>query len=347
MENRNNISVIKYYYSWGFVILLLISLSSAMFLSIKQGYIQFNGNFYQKDLLIGSFSRLRMKLGDRVFSVALIEKNGWLELNSTKNLDDFQNITRTPPHVLVNIQQKLNALNEQLKKRNIVLIVVIAPNKATIYPENVPVEIKKIGEKSRLDSFLDLVKKNNSQMLIDLRPALMDGKKYQQIYYKTDTHWNLLGAYIAYREIMNKLSITFTDLKPFAMTDFLIKEKKPEILDLSTTLKTNLLVESKIIFKPNFTTDAYIQHFPDDVNSSLSMSWVNNEDQNKTLLMYHDSFGVPLQSLFQYHFEQATYIQLDANLITIPWIERYHPDVVIIEIVERNLDNLEFFLSNN
>ena len=37
--------------------------------------------------------------------------------------------------------------------------------------------------------------------MLDLRPALREAKAKEQVYYKTDTHWNWRGAFAAYRVI--------------------------------------------------------------------------------------------------------------------------------------------------
>jgi hypothetical protein len=345
MKNQLNLPAWKDYYNWGFVILLTFSLGLVMFLSFNQGYDQFSDHFYQKSFLIENFNHLRMKIGDRVFPQVLVGKNGWLEYTGWGNLDDFQNASKADSMTLERIQQKLISLDKQLKERNITLLVVIAPNKATIYPEDIPEEIKKLGAVSRLDKLVALLRESDSQLVLDLRPALQAGRQNKQIYYKTDTHWNDLGAYIAYKEIMNRVSLTDPDLRPLELSGFTIRESKPTVMDLSRIIGTDFLVESKISLIHRFGTDAFMQYGVTSDGKSLIRSWAKSNGQNRTLLMYHDSFGISLLSLLQYHFREATYILVGLEALDTSWIDKYNPDFVVIEIVERNVGFLDTYFS--
>jgi alginate O-acetyltransferase complex protein AlgJ len=347
MKNQNNLPAWKAYYNWGFVILFTIFLGSMMFLSLQQGYEQFANNFYQKGLLISNFNRLRMKIGDRVFPQVLVGENGWLEYSVSGELDAFQNFSGPDSHLL-RIQQKLNALNERLKQQNTTLILIVAPDKVTIYPDKIPGEIKKVGEKSQLDRLVELMGKSNSPILLDLRPALLEGRKSQQLYYKTDTHWNGLGGFIAYQQVMQRISLTYPDLQPFNLNNFNVKENKPTIMDLSKIMGIDFLKESYIALNPKFSTDVNVNQifgFTPEGNN-MSMTWAKGNGQNKTLIMYHDSFGTALKSLLQYHFKEATYILINSNPLDTSWVYRQKPDILIIEIIERNLGALVMYLSN-
>jgi hypothetical protein len=80
---------------------------------------------------------------------------------------------------------------------------------------------------------------------------------------------------------------------------------------------------------------------------NVSASWGLN-GQEKTLIMYHDSFGMGLQPFLQHHFKQATYILNSSTPIAsnMAWIETTKPDVLIIEIAERSLSYLGLLISN-
>lgn len=341
--HNHSIPIWKNYYNWAYVLFMTFGLGVVMVLTLKQGYGDFENHFYQKRFLVENFHRLRLKIGDRVFPQVVVGPNRWLEYTSDGNLDDFQNLTMTDPQILVNIQTKLFRLNEKLKQRNIDLVVVVAPNKSTIYPENTPPEIQKAGEKSRLDSFIELMDKSAPPILLDLRSSLQAGRAVQPIYYKTDTHWNAIGAFIAYHDIMERISLSYPDLKPLDLNDFTVIEKKPAPLDLSAILGTDFLKESRIELIPNFRTDAFTQYGATPERKGYSRSWASSAGQDKSLLMYHDSFGIALQPLLQYQFREATYIQFNQP-IDVAQIYLYNPSVVLIVIVERSIVALDQYL---
>lgn len=327
-------------YSHIFVLAVLISLLLTMVKSLQGGLTEFDDAFFGKPRLISTFNYLRYSMGDKVFPQVLVGKEGWLEFTSNNNLDDYQNASINPEQ-LKSIHQKLEILNQELAERNITLILAVAPNKATIYPDKVSEKLEKIHEQSRLDTFLELIEQDKFSYVIDLRPALMEARNDDQLYYRTDTHWNSIGSYIAYREIMNIASEAYPELQPYNLDQFRWKESTL-VLDLPKLMGADFIKESWNVLEPMFDT-SYRQKFP--IQSEAYISWGYN-DQEKTLLMYHDSFGVALQYFLQHHFEDALYVHnADPEPSETSWIDITKPDLVIIEIVERNLLYLDVLLS--
>lgn len=329
-------------YSNFFVLIVLASLLLTMLKSLTGGFTGFDENFFGKPRLISSFNYLRYSMGDQVFSQVLVGKEGWLQFSSEGNLNDYQNASIAPAQ-LERIHQKLEALNKELAARGITLIVIVAPSKATIYPDKVPEKLEKINEQSRLDLFLDLMKQTNSSYVIDLRPALIQASQNHQIYYKTDTHWNALGAYIAYREIMNTLSQAHPELQPYELDQFQWKESNPIVMDLPRLMSADFIREPWTELRPKFDAISHLQRFSSQ--SDGSMSW-GYHGQEKTLVMYHDSFGITLHQFLRHHFKAAMFIpHRNSELSKTPWINVANPDIVIIEVAERDMGFLDFFLS--
>lgn len=92
---------------------------------------------------------------------------------------------------------KLKEVQDWYEVRSIKFIIVIAPNKHSIYydklPENTPYKMKG----TITDDIVRYSNKKNINIL-DLRPILINNKKDKTLYMKTDTHWNNIGASIAY-----------------------------------------------------------------------------------------------------------------------------------------------------
>jgi hypothetical protein len=73
------------------------------------------------------------------------------------------------------------------------------------------------------------------------------------------------------------------------------------------------------------------------------MTWIPGSDL-PTLMMFHDSFGVAgLNSFLSLNFSKVSYIfrQASADFLNRKTIEVFAPDVVIYEVVERNLNVME------
>jgi hypothetical protein len=100
-----------------------------------------------------------------------------------------------------------------------------------------------------------------------------------------------------------------------------------------------------VVAKPKFQNPAAYRVL--DVSSRrILMSWVSGDDQLPRLLMYHDSFGLPLARWLSMNFRETVSIPhySGGTIWTLNWIEQTSPDVVIIEIAERYLHDLDILL---
>ena len=79
-----------------------------------------------------------------------------------------------------------------------------------------PYYINKIEDKTQLDHLLDYLDGEFAHGILDLRHPLLKAKKKEQLYYRCDTHWNQKGAYIAYENILARISPWFTNEKTLA-----------------------------------------------------------------------------------------------------------------------------------
>lgn len=314
---------------------------------LKGGTAQFDENLPGRKYLIEIFTRTRLKLGDRVFNQALVGKDGWLVYTGTQNLDSFQNTPTLPPGGIENIQHNLELLYTNLQKRNITLIVVIAPNPATIYPDKLPDEIQKIGSRSELELLADEIQKKGPPVLLDLRPALQKARLKQDVYYRTNTHWNSNGVFVAYREIMRTLALTYPELAPKKMSDFDLHSDGIYPHDIPQIMGATHILEAGFTLKPKNDDLKWIIYQSNDPRP-MSVSYSAQENLPK-LLMYGDSFGEPLVPLLAPHFSRATFIHnvsLSADVLSYKEIEAADPDIVVLEFVERNLQYLNGWLQN-
>lgn len=120
--------------------------------------------------------------------------------------------------------EKLKIILEQrrdwLSSQGIQYIFLVAPNKSSVYPEYLPTAIRALSSESRLDQLMDYLKQNSDLNIVDLRQEFREAKSSHRIYAKTDTHWNELGAFYAYRAVIQKVSKKYPLVKPFELSDF-------------------------------------------------------------------------------------------------------------------------------
>ncbi|MGE5251920.1 MAG: alginate O-acetyltransferase AlgX-related protein [Bacteroidota bacterium] len=296
--------------------------------------------FYGRQELISLASDARILIGDRVFPNVIVGEHGWLMYTAESDLDDYQKVGLFKQARLAQIQESLDALSSRYAERGITLLVVIAPNKNTIYPERVPDQIRVIGEQTPLDQLTAYLREHGKTQLLDLRPALLAARRQREIYYSTDTHWNDYGAYIAYAEIMSALHGTFPNLEARPQTDFRAITEPPELLDLSKNTGSTLFPESRVRLSPLFETHTRYRDVA--VGARKLMFSTNPNATLPRVVVYHDSFFFRVIPLLGEHFSSGLFVQsnIAGGLWSLSWVDELKPDVVIIEFAERYLKNL-------
>src|SRR5215208_5173534 len=221
-----NESTLRYRYTQIFLLFVFCSLTYVMVQSMGPGISHFQENFFKKTFLIEKANGFRMKLGDRILPISLIGSDGWVDYTGDGNIDDFQNLKQfTNKKALL---KNLNALDQYLKSQGITFLIVVPPNKATIYPDKLPEQIKSLSTRSRLDQFITLLKAHHLPIFVDLRPSLQSARQSQDVYFKeNNTHWNGYGAFVAYTAIINVLKSSHPELRAYEATELKLMPAAP------------------------------------------------------------------------------------------------------------------------
>jgi alginate O-acetyltransferase complex protein AlgJ len=293
----------------------------------------YNGYFPFRDRLIQLDYDIRLNLlHEVVFTNVLVGKQGWLYLTDEDNLDYYQNASPFSQGQLAHIQQKLDQVRGDMAAQGIDFVVVVSPNKETIYPEYLPDAIRQINQKSQMDQLVDYMDQNGQTRIIDLRKTLIDAKKSGQVYNRTDTHWNEPGAYLAYREIINSLSDRFPALKAYSPKDFTLSQETLRG-DLSHMLPlTSPFIEQSISVTPKVPRKAQMLQYDPNGTTITETADVGLPKA----VIFRDSFFNSLLPFFSEHFRRAVYVhsfEVDEDLVM-----KEKPDVVILEIAERYLN---------
>jgi len=89
-----------------------------------------------------------------------------------------------------------------LAEKGIRYIFLPVPNKESIYPEHIPWRIRRNAGTSLYDQIIGYLNENPGfSDYIDLKEVFLRQKAGNQLYPKTDSHWNVDGAFEAYNNI--------------------------------------------------------------------------------------------------------------------------------------------------
>jgi alginate O-acetyltransferase complex protein AlgJ len=327
-------------YSRLFLLVVFISLFSQIFgPNLKMDSI--SDHFLLRMALIRGFNRFRYAVGDRVFNEGLVGREGWLFYSGDFSIHDYQKTAPIGKKDLNELRDILTLLDETARRNGGTLLVVIPPDKNTIYSQYMPSQIPVIGQLSRLDQFLEYMQNNTGVQVMDLRPALIDASQSSQIYYQLDAHWNCLGAFYASNEIVSNIAVS-PPLRPRPLSDFEIGTIMDSTLDISGTMGFGFQ-EMTPTLTPKVKTSLDIQQVLFKKDGLMRLS-VNPQADLPDALILHDSFyNECLNQFLEPYFSRtfSTHYATAALSDYVTWIDREKPDVVIVEFAERHI---EYFL---
>ena len=301
-------------------------------------YAYFRDNFgFRDDFIRLNFLVKRTILKELEFNDVLFGKDGWLYYLGEKEMDDSRGITHYDEETLARWAASLERKRQWLAARGIRYLFVIAPNKASIYRENLPSYFRDLHDPTGLDEFVQYVRAHTGVDLVDLRPALLTAKTIERSYMKTDTHWNEFGAFVAYQEIMETLSRWFPATHSETFADYVMERKMGSGGDLAIMVGgSEFIREEEIFLVPKKARNAR----EIEVNTKEKfLAMYQDEQVLPRALVFRDSFFDALIPFISEQFQYARFYRhhWDESIPVAAAINSIHPDVVIEEFVERQI----------
>jgi alginate O-acetyltransferase complex protein AlgJ len=134
----------------------------------------------------------------------VIGRDKWLFLNGDLTIEQATGrVLRTA--AIEQFAGFAQGLHARLRERNARLLVAIPPNGATINRARLPAWA---ADKPAVSEYDLMMKALASRRVpaVDLRPPLLEANSVHPVYRRTDTHWNKLGALVAYNAAVGALA---------------------------------------------------------------------------------------------------------------------------------------------
>ena len=259
----------------------------------------------------------------------IIGKGDWLFYNYT--IDDYTATHLMSYRGINNICRNLELMAEYCENYGADFVFVPAPNKNSIYPEFMPERYYVTDADKNLHRVYSKLAET-SVKCCDLEGALLKSKGDKLLYHQTDTHWNNYGANIGREAMLNTLGKSFEHMD-FTNTSYTWKGDLYKMLFPSGT---------KLDLQFDYADDLFTYNYVGRVRNmdDLTIKTVCDNAEG-SLLMYRDSFGAANIPFMAESFASAEFSRI------VPYktesIASGEIDTVILEIVERNLPNLQTF----
>ena len=251
----------------------------------------------------------------------MLGKEDWLFYKSTEDGDpisDYQGINHYDENTMQTIADKLTNERNQFSNYGIDFYILSIPNKSSVYPEYMPDIIERKDTTSKTDLLMKYLEENTDLNVVDVKPTLVKAKKKQQVYYKSDTHFNQIGAFVTVQALKDKVDGKTDKLKDvkFGKITNHYSGDLARLCDMQDT----------------FNNDTQYQLDPATVNTKIK--------SDKKILVIGDSYSDEMLSILSQYFAEAQTVNIWSFEPSL--LDEYKPDIVVWEHAERYTDRFNW-----
>jgi alginate O-acetyltransferase complex protein AlgJ len=264
----------------------------------------------------------------------LIGRDKWLFLDGDGTIEQSTGRLLRPA-VIAKFAERAARLQERLQTRNARFLVAIPPNSSTINRSRLPAWLAEKPPVSEYDLLMhELTARGVAS--IDLRTPLLAANSIHSTYRRTDTHWNQLGALVAYNATVEALHQPGWTIDPARVLRGFETVPGGDLARLLAVAADITDEDAKIdlsFYKPAPSRLSKI-----DTQSESAGDLVETDREGPTVLVLGDSFTQGFwQDYFALHVSRYVWIHHELCGFSMNVVESFKPDIVILAPVERQM----------
>ena len=164
----------------------------------------FNDHFAFRNYLVDVDSRIQSGLfKESNVDTVLVGTDGWLYYTAT--LDNYLGQNRMSGRTINNCVHNMKLLQDYVKSQGAKFVLAVPPNKNSLYGEHMPYyDNYKVSDGSDMERMAEAFA-DAEVNYADLYAELLD--QSDVMYQKRDSHWNNMGALLAYNSILDQVGV--------------------------------------------------------------------------------------------------------------------------------------------
>ena len=288
---------------------------------------------FRNQVIAGYALGLKTVFDDAVVTTVNFGKDDWFIYNNIKDGDpiaSYRGEDLLSAAELRQIVMNLRKTQANLASQGIDFVLFIAPNKERVYSEYMPDRFGEPAEDYGVRQLVDFLRAHTDIRVVYAYDELMQFKAENPdlpLYFRSDTHWNGLGAYIGARALLRELGIDIPALEAQNIEQF------------GDGYRGDL---SRLTHLYDFTAGEALYTVRDDNrpnHNSLSDDGLTfhaqGDPQGKKVFFKNDSFLAGMQPyVFPWFSECYSYFN---HQYTSAQVDEFQPDIFVQVLVERNV----------
>ena len=252
----------------------------------------------------------------------VLGKDGWLYYS--ESMHDYLGEDVMSEREIYDAVKVLELMQENCEERGVTFLFTVAPNKNSLYPENMPDNYIKTNEKTNYDMLRSGMKDKNVNF-VDLHSAFLADDRV--MYHKWDSHWTNEGAAFAVDLILDGVGKEHYDYsdEPYTVQAVHRGDLYNIIYPSLNDLDDNVIYERE----HEYTYVNAVKSTEDPIILT------QNPEATGSLVMFRDSYGNASIPYIADEYEKGFFSK--GQPADLDQIGYQNADTVIYEIVERNI----------
>ncbi|MEH2536422.1 MULTISPECIES: alginate O-acetyltransferase AlgX-related protein [unclassified Bradyrhizobium] len=303
-------------------------------------------NYGLRNWLLSSYNVVKYRVFgnyDTGSGRALFGKNRWMYYTQFEQIDAYRGRYVVPESHLKEVADGLKRQYDAVTSRGMTYAAVIAPNKQSIYPENLPDWAQRSLGSSATDQILAYVKQQYPEIIvIDTRDGVRNAKHLAPLFVPTDIHWTMQAGYFANAEIitsLQKANVNIPDPSPWS--EYAVTPQQDVGGDLSALISLRAHLKETIYavtksggFRSRRDPTSPYMQFPTLDSFHPTFVYKIDDDRLPRVLVFRNSFFTSLMPFFSEHFRETIILWRDFDTA---YIDKVHPDIVVRQFFEMEL----------
>jgi len=285
------------------------------------------------------YKLLKHSLGVQVLPSRVIQCGDWYFMGDQFNkvVSHSKALINLPPKALRKVEDNIRTRQGICEETGSQYYLVVAPNKHSVYGDKIGII------QGKRPTLFDQLKSLEDIPLIDL------GLSYHlfpdvQLYHKIDSHWNSTGAFMGYHILTNTIRKDFSRVIALSIGEVTTEKIMSERQDLIRMLNDRVDDEQEIVVPKSVRSINCSAGFRLDCLKDLDQRPFHykvrmcHPERPYKVLVFRDSYCRAMMPFLNESFGEILYIY---DRFRSDIVREYQPDIVIDQMVERNILNLK------
>lgn len=260
---------------------------------------------------------------------------GWLFYTGENTVNEMLGIERFTQEEMEEILRKLLAVRARYVENGKDFVFFVAPDKEKIYRDYLPDCYTNQTGTSKTRELVRYIREYSDIKVVYPVEELEAAAKKFPMYYKTDTHWNRIGAYVGSQPLIAALGGETQDWEELHID---VQEREPGDLALMGHV-LSLLDHEPEPYYTGYYDGAQIELLEEDLDGSgLRRTRTEHAPDPRSLTIVRDSFGDAMNLVLCRYFSEVTCMNWEK--IQQVDMASHQSDIFVYEIVERWIGRL-------